>query len=499
MQFDQIVENGSRLPHRVSRHFCEKGCLLRAHSEEFIRGKPLQDVPDLEVAFARLSMIVVTERSIEAKHAVGKKASIHACNMTESYYSLGLRMEEIRHHLKSDRLFLAELAECLQLTRRGGAAILDVLHLSSHPAARDFRVQHGDGAVISAGLARKIVYRCDIETQHADTRVAKKTLTSKGKALQLMDPHSVDVDLRGKTDFEIEPLCLHKWATEFLQLWGDLNTYYSCVSFGSVHPCLTSFARSVAPRVTKVALQSVAGHSLALGDLDVESEDLLNEQPYVATSSGFDASCNPVHFPTLKHLQPTVDYPHTFFSFVHLKPSSQKRVDHLPDLHPHHMSIQPYKLVGFGSDPPRLAIQSDMSPTCSLSLFALPKGLTLSDLRGTLIQWQRAPGYYLANSSLLIADFTAEDNIVLHDIVKDMVGKGAFADSRNTQPSVQHILTTNDAQHDIKDCCLERLFGLSLVARGVNVPDGSRLLINYGWGSTGGEPKVSCKPTHSPT
>jgi hypothetical protein len=155
------------------------------------------------------------------------------------------------------------------------------------------------------------------------------------------------------------------------------------------------------------------------------------------------------------------------------------------------MSIQPYKLVGFGSDPPRLAIQSDMSPTCSLSLLALPKGLTLSDLRGTLIQWQRAPGYYLANSSLHIVDFTVEDNIVLHDIVKNMVGKGAFADSRNTQPSVQHILTTNDAQHDIKDRCLQRLFGLALVARGVNVPDGSRLLTNYVLGSMGGE--AQCK------
>lgn len=60
MQFDETVEDESRLPHRVSNQFCERGCQLRVQGEEFINGKALSVFRELEVALARLAMLVVT-------------------------------------------------------------------------------------------------------------------------------------------------------------------------------------------------------------------------------------------------------------------------------------------------------------------------------------------------------------------------------------------------------------------------------------------------------
>ena len=114
---------------------------------------------------ARLLFVPILERSVEGRHAVVKKATLHARNHNGSYVSCRLRVKELLDHGHRTPVALQEIAAFLGQVRIAKWLMRHV-GLAGHPAAT--RVE-GD---VSDSLADKIVYRLDAATQFADLRHA---------------------------------------------------------------------------------------------------------------------------------------------------------------------------------------------------------------------------------------------------------------------------------------------------------------------------------------
>ena len=110
---------------------------LRDQFSSFVRGSPLQQLPDLALFRARLRFIPIVETAIEGRHKDIKMEGKLKQHMNASQVSLKLRGKEIEQAIEEDTSFLHRLARvCSGLQR------VQYIQWNSQQASRHF-LQHG--------------------------------------------------------------------------------------------------------------------------------------------------------------------------------------------------------------------------------------------------------------------------------------------------------------------------------------------------------------------
>ena len=73
VQFDQMLkDNPDHKHHKVSLQLCAKGCTNRCQMASLLKGRPMEQLPLLEMSLARLGLMSVSEYLGGALHATGK-------------------------------------------------------------------------------------------------------------------------------------------------------------------------------------------------------------------------------------------------------------------------------------------------------------------------------------------------------------------------------------------------------------------------------------------
>ena len=179
--FDEsMLQEGMLLEHHhpLTVRFLAAG-RLREDLEAFVNGADMSN--DLETAASALKFVPVVERVVEALHRDVKVATKHV-RIGPTKVSLSVRLREIMGLMDGSEDFLARLEEHFDTTRRPKQAAA-ALGLLSHPGFKPLL----EGGCVDVGQwlqqLVKVVHRCDLETQFADLKAARKQHTRKRKAL----------------------------------------------------------------------------------------------------------------------------------------------------------------------------------------------------------------------------------------------------------------------------------------------------------------------------
>ena len=181
-QYNQATDAERSAMHALTKRVLSPDGPLRAAVVEFVRGAELQHNAELLTIADSMRFVPLVEVSVERLHAYLKQRTLGAHHISGHYCSLQLRRDEI---LRAHTQDAASLAECCALA--GNAhKIVDVLDLQYHHALLNF---HADGprrGGAAAGpsciidpkvpltLVSKVVYRCDLPTQHLRLNKVKR-------------------------------------------------------------------------------------------------------------------------------------------------------------------------------------------------------------------------------------------------------------------------------------------------------------------------------------
>ena len=157
--------------HRLTLKFLAEGTALRDQVQQFAAGAQLETLPQLEEEVSILIMLMTSERDIEGLHAAGNPLSSKAHHISAQYRSLTFRFPEIREKIQ-DPSFFKTFAELVESCR--SADLLEKLGLTMHPAVVHSRIANPNQKM-PACQVWKIIYHCEVETQHhMDENIKKK-------------------------------------------------------------------------------------------------------------------------------------------------------------------------------------------------------------------------------------------------------------------------------------------------------------------------------------
>jgi len=107
------------MQHPEASRFLQQGSPFRALVEKMAAGESLSTLPLLRREVVAWRMAPVTERSIEAKHAVAKKRLAHNSRPSASSVSLSLRCRELNECMQSEdsKAFMDTLAQLFSESR----------------------------------------------------------------------------------------------------------------------------------------------------------------------------------------------------------------------------------------------------------------------------------------------------------------------------------------------------------------------------------------------
>lgn len=173
--WDDLEANSpSTSRHQLSSKMLRKGSSLRDQLQQFSDGAELSCLRELNEQVARLSLIPVSERSIESSHAATSAQLRHAPGSSAALVSVHRRMPEIKAALCRSEDDFHRFAEfCTDVYHPLRAA--KVLGLASHSS-----IVHAVGAQLLSGdlplgsthehsvVVRDVVYRLDLRTQYRD-------------------------------------------------------------------------------------------------------------------------------------------------------------------------------------------------------------------------------------------------------------------------------------------------------------------------------------------
>ena len=138
--------------------------MFRQDLDKFIDGQPLQSCSmEFQLEVARLFMIPLAERSIEAKHSL-VKMSLFRSGLKGSplQISFSNRLPELRRRL-ADRPQDIQPLLCSFDDARNRKLAVQQLNLQDHPLLQHVR---GDSDRNLSHVLRRVLYRVDVESQH---------------------------------------------------------------------------------------------------------------------------------------------------------------------------------------------------------------------------------------------------------------------------------------------------------------------------------------------
>ena len=260
--------------------------------------RSLNTLPELQVEAAKVALIPVTERCIEAAHAITMKALLHR-HAGPLSVSMAIRLREIEKRMHKDKNFSQTLCEMATMTKQVHK-IPKMLGLQMHPwlvglpekCQRSFLV-----AVLT-----RVIYRCDLPSQFEDYGSARSFHFSMQPKRSRPPPSRV-------TGFAALQLA---WVTDHVRTLRSTEGLYSMPLSKEFLPHMQDFSERLAPQSARPQ------HHDMMCDVEVDASVL-----------PFDG------------LGPHNEGQRVYFRFVHVSPKSQKLPVVTSDkLRSHDMAVQ---------------------------------------------------------------------------------------------------------------------------------------------------------------
>lgn len=165
-QFDSPAagheQQSSTRHHRLSGIALQPGSAIRKDIQKFLGGggggAGLHQRAALQGCVLKLKFTMVTERSVDRLHAMGKSGITKAPHHSESFFSLAVRKRELERLLE-DRPDVVKRMVDVQDRLRTPEVVGGALNMQHHPS--DFEIIRS-GELAMKDL-QKIVYRCDLK------------------------------------------------------------------------------------------------------------------------------------------------------------------------------------------------------------------------------------------------------------------------------------------------------------------------------------------------
>lgn len=178
------------LHHRLSMKFLHRDSPFYPMLMQFVDGTAALQDPELKPLWTQLcsfKFVRMAEQSVERIHALGKLNIKKAPHHAEAYWSLGLRMPLIEHHLQIAPNFVNQLGKCCDSVTTP-IKLATSFRLLVKSVIREAFEEHVPPQKIME-ILRPMVYRCDDSAQMAClAAVAKHTSDSRTRLVAKLRP-----------------------------------------------------------------------------------------------------------------------------------------------------------------------------------------------------------------------------------------------------------------------------------------------------------------------
>ena len=265
-------------------------------------------LPELQTEAARLALIPVTERCIEARHADAMKA-ISRRHSGPLSVSMAIRLREIEKHVHRDMNYSKLLCEQVSNTKHIHK-IPKLLGLQSHPWITGLPPKCQRSFLVS--VLTRVIYRCDLPSQFEDYSSVRafNDLSWQRKRPRPIPPRPIAAGPAAGFAF----LQLF-WVTEHVRALRSAEFVYSMPLCEDFLPHLQDLSERLAPR---------SGHQPQDEDMCCDVE--------------MGSHCNPLVGPGLPGHN---EGKRVYFRFVHMNPKAQKLPSITADkLRPQDIAVQ---------------------------------------------------------------------------------------------------------------------------------------------------------------
>jgi hypothetical protein len=163
---DSVVDWAKQ--HPITQALLKPGSRGRQMLQEFINGRDLQSLPKLETYAAMFRFIRVTERWIEAVHAINKKVFALAHNAGAVHLCFHLELRQLRKQLESQDDVLDRMAAILHRAGRSHRSMLLRVGFLDHPAVKALLGRESGQRALAKGKRETalthIMYHTDVQT-----------------------------------------------------------------------------------------------------------------------------------------------------------------------------------------------------------------------------------------------------------------------------------------------------------------------------------------------
>jgi hypothetical protein len=411
---------GSALPreahHRLTIVFFAEGA-LRSELDAFIAGGTRNALPILWLALAKLFFVSITERDIEAVHAMLKQGVAGKGAFKDAVVSLAsgrfLEIKRLVNNPKQGQSFLTKMAGFIDVARDLKALSVE-LCISTH---RLF-----DISGITVRTFRNVLYRADAQTQYANLKEAEAEVDKSTKRRDKVKKQVQKLTYTPRTSYNattnIAEAVTKRLAWEHWRTLSDTNHFYSLpleafVSSVRKADKSANFVESLGERLG-IAPAIIAVHatqsSQTLGGGEDDWEDD-GEKLFMVPSSISEPSLN---FSIYSHsTEPEIDR-QVVFRVVSTTPSSLKCV-HGTLVRPigvGDVAITVHRVLGrtpdgglaISSCPGSLSAAASLTAENSLQILRTRDALSVPTLVNDFRDWSRSDNISLSAPALALAD-----------------------------------------------------------------------------------------------
>ena len=223
---------------------------LKEEIDQFLAGSSRTSLPRVMHEAAAMSLIMLTERSIEGRHALaGAKSKLMKC-LRAAAFSLALRSAELHKRCLASvgqiDYFVGRVAHA-----RAASSLLVVTSLTMHPWAQHLESQ---GLPLKLGEVIKIIYHCDLYTMMLPHEEATAALSGPSLPPTMGPRLAWQSEFRtAKSAVEKEQIVFkHSMAQHFQQTCPE-GTYFTC--YDMLHSCIVPATQQLKSQPASRALR----------------------------------------------------------------------------------------------------------------------------------------------------------------------------------------------------------------------------------------------------
>ncbi|CAE7205281.1 unnamed protein product [Symbiodinium sp. KB8] len=223
---------------------------LKEEIDQFLAGSSRTSLPRVMHEAAAMSLIMLTERSIEGRHALaGAKSKLMKC-LRAAAFSLALRSAELHKRCLASvgqiDYFVGRVAHA-----RAASSLLVVTSLTMHPWAQHLESQ---GLPLKLGEVIEIIYHCDLYTMMLPHEEATAALSGPSLPPTMGPRLAWQSEFRtAKSAVEKEQIVFkHSMAQHFQQTCPE-GTYFTC--YDMLHSCIVPATQQLKSQPASRALR----------------------------------------------------------------------------------------------------------------------------------------------------------------------------------------------------------------------------------------------------